>query len=201
MNRFIIFLILIAVAAMTGCAEKTLQRTGFLSTYARLESTSEGNLRYVNMERLRSYSTFIIEPVVFRLYNVPVGKRPDMRTRTELSNYMHRAIVKAMQERYTIVSQSAPQVARVRVAITDIDKSVSSLNVLPASKLSGIGLGGVSMEAEVLDAMTGEQIGAVIQSKKGKRVSTAGLHEWGDAHAVMDEWAQRFRNVLDEAHK
>jgi hypothetical protein len=153
------------------------------------------------MNRLGIYSKFIIEPVVFRLYNVPVGKRPDMRTRTELSNYMYQAIVKAMQERYMVVSQPAPQVARVRVAITDIDKSLSSLNVLPASKLSGIGLGGVSMEAEVIDAITGEQIGAVVQSKKGNRVSTAGLNEWGDAHAVMDEWAQRFRNVLDEARQ
>jgi hypothetical protein len=200
-NRLFVFLIIITLATITGCAEKTLQRTGFLSTYARLDSTPEGNLRYVNMNRLGIYSKFIIEPVVFRLYNVPVGKRPDMRTRTELSNYMYQAIVKAMQERYMVVSQPAPQVARVRVAITDIDKSLSSLNVLPASKLSGIGLGGVSMEAEVIDAITGEQIGAVVQSKKGNRVSTAGLNEWGDAHAVMDEWAQRFRNVLDEARQ
>jgi hypothetical protein len=186
---------------MTGCAEKTLQKTGFLSTYARLGSTPEGDLRYVNMNRLGSYSKFIIEPVVFRLYNVPVGKRPDMKTRTELSNYMHHAIVKAIQERYMVVSQPAAEVARVKVAITDIDKSVSSLNVLPASKLSGIGLGGVSMEAEVVDAITGEQIGAVIQSKRGSRVSAAGLNKWGDAHAVMDAWAQRFRNVLDEARQ
>ncbi|UCE79808.1 MAG: DUF3313 domain-containing protein [Nitrospiraceae bacterium] len=200
MNRLFVFFIIIALSAMTSCAEKTLQRTGFLSTYARLGSTPEGNLRYINRDRLGSYSKFIIEPVVFRLYNVPVGKRPDTRTRTELSNYMHQAIVKAIQERYTVVSQPAPQVARVRVAITDIDKSVSSLNVLPASKLSGIGLGGVSMEAEVVDTITGEQIGAVIQSKKGKRVSAAGLNEWGDAQAVMDEWAQRFRKLLDETH-
>jgi hypothetical protein len=200
-NRLFVFLIIITLATITGCAEKTLQRTGFLSMYTRLDSTPEGNLRYVNMNRLGIYSKFIIEPVVFRLYNVPVGKRPDMRTRTELSNYMYQAIVKAMQERYMVVSQPAPQVARVRVAITDIDKSLSSLNVLPASKLSGIGLGGVSMEAEVIDAITGEQIGAVVQSKKGNRVSTAGLNEWGDAHAVMDEWAQRFRNVLDEARQ
>ena len=57
-----------------------------------------------------------------------------------------------------------------------------------------------SMEGEVIDSQTGEQIGAVIQTQKGSRLSLAGVKKWGDAKAVMDEWAKRFRKRLDEAH-
>jgi hypothetical protein len=66
--------------------------------------------------------------------------------------------------------------------------------------MTGLGIGGASMEAEVIDSQTGEQIGAVIQSQKGKRISMSGLKKWGDAKAVMDDWVKRFRKLLDEAH-
>jgi hypothetical protein len=56
------------------------------------------------------------------------------------------------------------------------------------------------MEAELVDSQTGEQIGALIESKKGSRLSLAGMTRWGDAKAAMDEWAQRFEQRLDEAH-
>jgi hypothetical protein len=74
------------------------------------------------------------------------------------------------------------------------------MNVLPQAKLTGLGIGGASMEAELLDSQTGEQIGAIIEGRKGSQVSLAGLKEWGDAKAIMDDWAKGFRKRLDEAH-
>ena len=73
--------------------------------------------------------------------------------------------------------------------------------VVPAAwQITGVGLGGASMEAELLDSLTGEQVGAVVQNQKGSRLSMSGTKEWGDAKAVMDEWAKRFRKRLDEVH-
>lgn len=86
------------------------------------------------------------------------------------------------------------------IAVTDIESSTPALNVLPQTRLSGTGLGGASMEAELLDSQTGEQIGALVEGQKGSRVSLAGLEKWGDAKSVMDDWAERFRKRLDEAH-
>jgi hypothetical protein len=74
------------------------------------------------------------------------------------------------------------------------------MSVVPTANIIGIGLGGASMEAEVVDSLTGEQIGAVIESQKGKRLSLKGLSKWGDAKAVMNGWAKRFKERLDEAH-
>jgi hypothetical protein len=152
------------------------------------------------MNRLGTYSKFIVDPVVVYLYGVPQGARPDPAVRKALANSLHNAIIDALNDRYMIVSQPAPGVARLRIAITDIEKSATALNALPPTAIAGMGLGGASMEAELLDSETGEQVGAVIQSKKGKRMTASGLKEWGDAEAVMKEWAARFKKVLDEAH-
>jgi hypothetical protein len=182
-----------------GCTKKAVRTTGFLTDYTRLEPAN-GSLRYINMKRLGEYSSFIVEPVVVHLYGIPQGARPDPAARQALANYLHNVIISAISDRYMIVSQPGSGIGRIRIALTDLEKSTPALNVLPQTKLTGIGLGSASMEGEVLDSQTGEQIGALIESKKGSRVSLSGMKEWGDAQSVMDEWAKRFRKRLDEAH-
>ena len=195
----IIFITIMSFIMTTviGCSKK-LVITGFLTDYSRLEP-ADGGLRYINIQRLGSYSKFIIEPVRVLLYKERQDS-PDRATQTALANYMHNAIVNALGDRYMIVSQPGPGVARVSIAITDIEMSTPVFNVLPQTRLSGEALGGVSMEAEVLDSQTFEQIGALVESKKGSPVSLSGLKTWGDAKSVMDDWARRFRKRLDEAH-
>jgi hypothetical protein len=197
--RILFIVVLGFVLTMGTACNKPLKKTGFLSDYSDLEP-DDGSLRYVNMKRLGSYDRFILEPVVVKLYGTPVGARPAPETSRELANYMHNAIVNAIRDRYIIVSQPGPGIAKIRVALTDIEKSTPALNILPQTKISGIGIGGASMEAEVIDSRTGEQIGAVIQNQKGKRISMSGLKKWGDAKSVMDDWVERFRKRLDEAH-
>jgi hypothetical protein len=117
---------------------------------------------------------------------------------TDLTNYLHAKIVGAVQDSGNrVVYQPASGVARIRVALTDIDRSTAA-SLLPQAKLMGAGIGGASMEAEVVDSMTGEQIGAVVESKKGSKMPFANLGEWDAAKQVMDDWAKRFKKRLDE---
>jgi hypothetical protein len=59
---------------------------------------------------------------------------------------------------------------------------------------------GDSLEAEILDTQKGKQIAALVESQLGNRVSLDGYSTWGDAKAIMNDWAKRFRKRLDEAH-
>jgi len=194
----LIFVLMVSISLIvsTGCS-KPLKQTGFLSDYSRLQRADD-SLRYLDMKKLAQYKQFIVEPVVIHLHGMKQGARPDPETRRELANYMNNAIVKAIQDKYMIVSQPGPGVAKVRVAITDIEQSNPVLNAIP--QLTSVGLGSVSMEAELLDSQTGEQIAALIEAQKGSRLSFSGLKKWGDAKAVIDGWAERFSKRLDEAH-
>jgi hypothetical protein len=78
------------------------------------------------------------------------------------------------------------------------ERSIEILAKRTQAKLIGAGIGGASMEAEIVDSMTGEQIGAVVESKMGTRMPFANLGEWDAAKQVMDDWAKRFKKRLDE---
>ena len=71
--------------------------------------------------------------------------------------------------------------------------------MIPQASLLGAGIGGASMEAEVLDSMTDKQIGAVVESGKGGRIPFTNLGKWTAAQKVIDSWANRFQKRLEES--
>ena len=199
-KRMVICLTLLSVVVtIAGCGPKEPVKSGFLSDYSRLEAVSSTSLRYLDAAALRGYSSFIVDPVEGRLYGKARGRISE-EDLTDITSYMHAAIVEQLSTNYTVAYRPGPGVARIRVAITDLKKSTPALNVLPQTKLAGVGLGGASMEAEIVDSQTGRQIGAVVESQLGNRLSMAGISTWGDSKQVIDNWAKRLKKRLDEAH-
>lgn len=190
------------MAATYGCGPEKLQTTGFLSDYSRLEAESETVLRYFNPRKpLSNYSKFMIDPIAVHFHSIDEEVDISSEELAQMRQHMYAAIYKALLKHYSVVRQPGPGVARLRLAITDLDKSSPVLNAIPQTKLAGAGLGGASMEGELLDSVTGEQIGAVVQSQVGKKLSLEGLSKWGDAEAVIDRWAEAFVERLDETHR
>ncbi len=90
---------------------------------------------------------------------------------------------------------------RLRIAITDVEETEPLLNIHPAMKLTGAGLGDASMEAEGVDSITGERIGAIVETRSGNRLSMApGLNRLGHAKQVIRYWIERFLKNLNKAH-
>ena len=187
------------MAVFSGCQEQQVT-TGFLSDYSKLQEVSEQTLRYLPAGKLGSYSKFIIEPVVVRFHDKAKGSKISRTDLAHLKQYMFTAVYNAISDRYGVVTNPGPGVARVRVAITDIKGSKTLQNIIPMAKMAGTGLGGASIEAEIVDSQTGKQIGALVETQSGNRFSFDGLSKWGDTEAVMKDWAQRFRKRLDETH-
>ena len=186
------------MAMQCGCSAKLGTRTGFLSDYSRLERQSDVSYRYIGPS-VGSYSRFIVDPVKAHFHTGSKASKLSNEELTDLQNYMHMAVLKALSDGYMVVYQPAPGVARIRIALTDVKKSKVMQNIVPAAKVVGSGLGGASMEIEVLDSQTGVQVGAAIESQLGSRLSLKGITKWGDAKAVMDDWAKRLCARLDEA--
>jgi hypothetical protein len=106
----------------------------------------------------------------------------------------------------------APDVARLRFAITDLKQNRPILQDIASfipgrgdarvlqegSKPSWGGSGATQMELVVFDAMTGEVIAAAVDEK------TTALKEkftkWGTAEDAFKFWADRLRAFLDQAH-
>jgi phenylpyruvate tautomerase PptA (4-oxalocrotonate tautomerase family) len=186
--------LMIWVAAMApGCAS-TPAPTGFLSDYSRLEMVKAGWMRYIS-PKLAEYSGFMIDPVQIRVEREAL----DAEKRAEVARYMRDAIVRVLDENdYAVVTQSGTRTARLRVAITDIQESKWYLNIHPATKLTGVGKGGASMEAEVIDSVTGEQLAATIRRGQGKQFELSPFSTIDDVKAVIDKWAEAAGERLQE---
>ncbi len=75
------------------------------------------------------------------------------------------------------------------------------LNVLPATRIIGPGLGGAGLEAELLDSQSGQQIAAIIDRRKGARVGGgSGMTKLDLARGVIRRWAEGLVTTLDLAH-
>lgn len=202
-NIRIITSILVTVTVATclcGCQTQQPTATGFLTDYSHLNSQSGDTLQYVSKD-INNYSGFLIEPVVVYFHQDAKGKFTDWQDLKRLKSYMHSAFVDALDEDYSVVSYPGPRVARVRMAITDIRKTDPWPVALYTMRFAGGGVGGATMEAEILDSMTGAQLAAIMQNNSAGGLSPPGGNEWSDTQAVMDAWATRFRSTLDQARK
>jgi hypothetical protein len=185
-----------------GCATvKDPGQKAFLSDYSKLEEIEENHLVY-DSGNFGNYSRFIIEPVAM-LYRQAEEKQVFTDQELEdLQAHFATKVRKALIEDdgYQVVNVPGPGTARLHIGITDVDDTIGVLNLSIYTKITGAGLGGAAMEGELVDSVTGEQIGAVIRWGSGSRILRAGFTHTGDAKIVIDRWAKSLRERIDEAH-
>jgi len=195
----------LAPVLISGCATRApAAKTGFLKDYSKLEPHPdiEGRHRYINPNiNADDYSKFIVDPVAVNLSETGKERGVDQEKLDELAKFFHQKIVHNLEQGYRVVNSAGPGVVRVRVAITDVEKTNPLLNIHPALKLTGAGLGGAGMEGELVDSVTGQTIAAFIDNQKGSRLSlVAGLKRFGHAQAVMENWAEDLKKAIDQAY-
>jgi hypothetical protein len=146
---------IMCASMLAGCETHKASYSGFLGDYSRLRPSPgvEGALYYQSPGKgLKDYNKFMIDPVLVHFAPNAKGTALDPAKLKKLTDFAYVEAVKTLSERYSVVNALGPHVLRLRVAITDIKKTKPALNIHPATKLSGIGLGGASMEAEALDS-------------------------------------------------
>jgi hypothetical protein len=195
----LLMVVVIGLAVMLGGCAKKAQEVGFLSTYKNLEPISDNTMRYISPQ-VGQYSKFILDPITVKCYDKETAEKIKPEDAAHLQEFLYTEIVKDKPEQYQLVTEPGPGVARIRIAVTNLEKSSPALNILPWTKLSGVGLGQTSAEMELVDSMTNIQLAAAINSDTGSRFSLSGLSKWGDVEGVMKDWAKRIWLRIDEAH-
>jgi hypothetical protein len=213
----VVFLVIIGLAVMmtTGYAAQNIKYSGFLGRYPTFEPGPKGgvDLRYIKEGvDFRKYNRIMFDEVVFFLKEDSKYKGIQADEMKELADSFHHAAVKALEGGYPLVKDPGPDVLRVRVAITNLEKSSPSRDVISTVLPIGLGLsiikkgvtgkwigvGGAGMEVEFLDSMTNERIAAAIDERAGSKVS--GLTKFGAVKDAFEFWAGRLRKFMDEAH-
>ncbi len=195
----------IACGSLGEVRAQSKRYSGFLGDYSKLKKSRklEGAMSYESPSKsLKEYDKFIIDPVVVHFAPNAKGIGVDPFKVQQVAAYFHRELWQALSIRYQVVNTPGPGVLRLRVAITDIKTNVRLMNIHPATKLLGLGLGGASMEWEAVDSQTGERVLAVVDVRRGAfnpLPSGAGFDEVGHAKEVMRYWVKRFVGRVDKA--
>jgi hypothetical protein len=194
--------VIVAAALSGGCAAKP-QETGFLSTYKNLGPVegSSTSLRYIaSADELGRYSSIVVDPITTHFYDETTAEKLKPEDIQHLEQFFYAQLVKDLQAAgFAIVSTPGPGVARLRIAITNLKAGTPALNVIPQTKLTGLGLGQTAAEGEMVDSVSGVQLAAAVKSDTGSRFSFSGLSKWSDVEAVMKDWSKALVERLSEA--
>jgi hypothetical protein len=193
-----------------GCASVPLKEGGRLTTYNNL-GEQKGMLskskNYADSDALASVKTVRIVPTAFA--SDVMAQVPVQQDRTLVANALDREICIALSDKFQIVSSKEPADLTVRTVVTDIvptDKtaagvatavSLGSGAVLPVSvPRLPVGLGGLAVEAEVVDR-TGVQRAAMVWARGANSImDSPRVSEVGDAYGLATKFGNEFARML-----
>ncbi len=207
------FFLLGCTASLT--AEKDDRFSGFLgdpSVYERLVPGPEGGvaLRWVKEgAALKTYDKFMVDSVIFFLADQADYKGIDPQEMKELADGFNKEIVTAFGDRYPIVAEPGPGVARIRIAITKIEPSHPGRSAITTIIPVGLGVsivkkgttggwtgsGETGMELMALDSLSGEIVALAVDRQKAAFESR--FSKWGAAGDAFTFWSKRIVSFLD----
>ncbi len=207
-------------------AQETPQFSGFLSDYSKLKPAGgDRMLDYVyadeaNIEKLKSYDSIIIDqPEIFISEKSRYkGLKPDQITL--IAETMRQHLVDTLSETYTVTDTPAGGVLFLRMALANMNikkKKRGILSYTPVGAVVHAGvnvskevtektdLRGVTVEVELLDSVTGEQLAAAIDMR-GRSYSAdnpppedAPELTWELFNFMMQTYANRLNCRLENA--
>ena len=200
----------------TAIAED-LQHSDFLSDYSHLTKSSEEYMDYTYLapgapDKMGKYSAVMIDqPEIFVAPNSKYkGMKPD--DMKQLADAFRVAMAQSLSTTYMIVDQPGPNVLYVRFAISNVQlkkKKRGLLGYTPIGLVAGaaksamtsdftkkIDLKGLTMEMEILDSNSEEQLAALLETRSGKKDEPA---SWAEVEALIAVYSQRVACRLDNA--
>ena len=207
----------LTISAFGSVVAQDFQYSGFLSDYSQLKKSSDAYMDYTYLvegaaDKMAKYSAVMIDqPEIFVAPNSKYkGMKPD--DMKQLADAFRGAMAESLSATYMIVDQPGPNVLYVRFAISNVQlkkKKKGLFSYTPIGLIAGaaksaltsditkkIDLKGLTIEMEVLDSSSHEQLAALLETRSGKKDEPA---SWAELEALIAVYAQRMRCRLDNA--
>ena len=191
-------LLALAVTLLAGCASAPT-KSGFLKSYSHLKADPDykSDLVYIKPGAdMRDYDYLLIDPVQIHLASNSLAAEYGPDILEKVAKAFTRILRETVDPYYTVVDKPGEHVLRVRLAISDVAPTSSPV---PRQEPS---IGTAAMEGELLDSLTGEQLGAVVDRIDGSMQGADDVPElWRPVEGAFREWAQRLVDFMDAYHK
>ena len=192
--------------------------SGFLgnpSAYDLLTPGPEGGIKLRWMKPgvdFLKYKKYMVDSVVFFLADHSQYKGIDPQEMKELADEFNKQIVAAFKDRWPIVAEPGPDVARLRVAITNIKQSRPGVSAVTSVVPVGLGIslvkkgttggwtgsGETGVEAMLLDSMSDAIIAMGVDQRKAEFDQR--FSKWGSATDAFKFWSENLVRNIDNFH-
>jgi Protein of unknown function (DUF3313) len=208
--------IVLALTASPASAAD-IQYSGFFgnpSVYDLLKPGPEGGAKLRWMKDgvdPKKYDKFMVDSVIFYLADKSDYKGIDPQEMKELADEFNREIVAAFKDKYPIVAEPGPSVARLRIAITNIKQSRPGVSAVTSVIPVGIGIslvkkgatggwsgsGETGVEMMALDSMTNDILVLAVDQRKAEFEQR--FSKWGSAGDAFKFWSEMIVKFIDHA--
>jgi len=210
--------VVIGIAFITSAAfAGDLPFSGFLgnqNTYDKLTPGPEdgAKLRWMKAGvNFSMYNKFMVDSVLFYLADDADNKGIDPQDMKELADQFNQALVEAFAGKYPIVADPGPDVARIRIAITNIKPSKPGLSAVTSIVPVGLavstvkrgatggwaGSGETCAEMMVLDSSTNDLI--LMAADQQQAAFASRFSKFGSAKDAFKFWSERIVGFIDNA--
>jgi hypothetical protein len=197
MPKHSLVLLIVVTLVVTGCAkhQMTMTQSGFLNNYDQLVEDKELDgmkiYRNENVDVKGKYTKIMIAPVEFMLDEKDPETQFSDEDKQKLADHFRQELETKLKEHIEITNEAGDDTLLLRAAITELLANKVYLNLHWSTTLYGAGIGGASIEVELLDSQSAERILAFVDAKKGKNLHYAkGLTKWGHTQEVLSKWAE-----------
>ena len=210
--------LLTLTACLTSKQARSVTESGFLSDYSQLKKGKGDQAKLVYFAPgvdWKKYTKMYIEPVQLWKGDDKESKLGKLSKENQdlLASFLYTELNNELQKSYTIVDKPGPDTIVLRSAITEAKKSAPVRNLLTsivpfgiaanilvtAAFGTGIGVGEVQVEAELLDGQTNQRLAAAVDRRAGtKALRTKFDGTWGDVKLSFEYWAQKLETRLVE---
>jgi hypothetical protein len=206
---------------LSGCVTthqtRGTETSGFLKHSDQLNKGADGDALLVYNNPAADFGKYTsIQIDKIQVYAGPESKlakvpKEDVK---RLVNYLDAALRKQLKGDYRVVTTAGPKTMRLRVAVTDAKASRVTLDTLSAIMPPGMAIsaltkmatgtasavGSTSIEAELVDSVTGERLFAAVDERAGRKYTGKfdKFDKWQDVRDAYDYWAERTKTRLTE---
>ena len=216
-SRVILSVVIGLATAASSVFAEDIQFSGFLgnpTVYYLLKPGPEGGARLRWLKEgvdPKKYNKFMIDSVIFYLADNADYKGIDPQEMKELCDQFNKEMVAAFKDKYPIVADSGPDVARIRTAITNIKPSRPGVSTITSIIPFGMGVsvvkkgatggwagsGETGMEMMVLDSTTDEIIAIAVDKRVAEFEQR--FSKWGSATDAFRFWSDKSVLFIDNA--
>jgi hypothetical protein len=207
---------LFAIGLLAGCATTRQIRgaakpSGFLHDYSQLQEGEKGDTKLIYVREdieWSQYDSILIDTVTI-WFSEDANQLP-VDEQQKITDLAYHAMHGELAKSFNMVEQPGPGVLRLRVAVSEaqgarvVGKAVTS--IVPQLRLlttvggvatnTQVFVGKVGMEAEMLDSMTDERVGAAVDERSGTKAIRAIGGKWKDVRLAFEAWGGRLRERL-----